>query len=203
MSLMTREDMLRELELLPVWTLRSPMPAQFEPELPVRPQLESVPTVAIMEPVLEVAVLEQVVLEEAVLEETLPEPQVFRHIISEDSDYLFVLPDTSAQADEERLLRNIFMAMKVKTKSPEASANTLDTFAASNAKLIITMGDKAAQSLLQTTESLENLRGKTHAWQGARLVATYDVAHLLQTSTDKAKAWDDLCLAMQALQDIK
>ncbi|HSH54096.1 MAG TPA: hypothetical protein VK967_03625 [Methylotenera sp.] len=192
MSLMTREDMLRELELLPVWTLRSPMPAQLEPELPMPLQVESAPAVAVIEAVIE-----------TVVEEALPESQVFRHILSEEGDYLFVLTDTPAQADEERLLRNIFMAMKVKSKSPVASANTLDIFAASNAKLIITMGEKAVQSLLQTTESLENLRGKTHAWQGARLVATYDAAHLLQTSTDKAKAWNDLCLAMQALQDIK
>lgn len=188
MSSMTREDMLRELELLPVWTLRSPTPAQLKPELPIPPQVESAPAVAIVE---------------AVVEEALPEPQVLQHIVSEEGDYLFVLTDIPAQADEERLLRNIFMAMKVKTKSPDISENTLDIVAASNAKLIITMGEKAAQSLLQTTEPLENLRGKTHAWQGASLVATYDVVHLLQTSTDKAKAWDDLCLAMQALQDLK
>lgn len=196
MSLMTREDMLRELELLPVWTLRNPTPAQLEPELPVLPQIESAPIVIVEEAAVEV-----------VVEAALPEPQVFRHIVSEEGDYLFVLPEAAAQADEERLLRNIFIAMKVKTKSPDispdTSANTLDIFAASNAKLIITMGEKAAQSLLQTTEPLEDLRGKTHAWQSASLVATYDVAHLLQTSTDKAKAWNDLCLAMQALQDIK
>ena len=188
MSLMTREDMLRELELLPVWTLRSPMPAQLEPELPMPLQVESAPAVAVVE---------------EVVEEALPEPQVFRHILSEEGDYLFVLADTPAQADEERLLRNIFIAMKVKSKSPVASANTLDIFTASNAKLIITMGEKAVQSLLQTTEPLESLRGKTHAWQGASLVATYDVVHLLKTSTDKAKTWGDLCLAMQALQTIK
>jgi DNA polymerase len=194
MSLMTREDMLRELELLPVWTLRNPMPAQFEPVLPIPPQVESAPAVALVETVVE---------EVVVVEEALPEPQVFRHILSEEGDYLFVLADIAAQADEERLLRNIFMAMKVKAKSPETSANTLDVFAASNAKLVITMDEKAAQRLLQTTEPLENLRGNIHAWQGASLVATYNLAHLLQTSTDKAKAWSDLCLAMQALQDIK
>ena len=195
MSLMTREDMLRELELLPVWTLRSPLPESAEPEIP--PQVESAPAVAVIEEIVEA------VVEATVIEAALPEPQVFRHIVSEEGDYLFVLADTPAQADEERLLRNIFMAMKVKTKSPDISANTLDIVSASNAKLVITMGEKAAQSLLQTTEPLENLRGKTHAWQGASLVATYDVVHLLQTSTDKAKAWDDLCLAMQALQDVK
>lgn len=196
MSLMTREDMLRELELLPVWTLRSPMPERFEPDLTKSPQIEAAPAVAPVEAVVE-----------AVVEVALPEPQVFRHILSEEGDYLFVLPETAASADEERLLRNIFVAMKVKTKSPDippdTSANTLDIFAASNVKLIITMGEKAAQSLLQTTEPLENLRGKPHTWQSASLVATYDLAHLLQTATDKAKAWNDLCLAMQALQDIK
>jgi DNA polymerase len=197
MSLMTREDMLRELELLPVWTLRSPLAERLEPELSPAPQIESAPIVAVVKemPAEEIA--------EAVVEVALPQPQVFRHIASEEGDYLFVLADNPVQVDEERLLRNIFMAMKVKTKPPATSANTLDIFAASNAKLVIAMGEQVAQSLLQTTEPLDHLRGKPHAWQGTSLVATYDVAHLLATSVDKAKTWSDLCLAMQALQDIK
>jgi hypothetical protein len=189
MSLMTREDMLRELELLPVWTLRSPLPERFEPELP-KPQVESEPTVIVVE---EAAV-------EVVAEAALPELPVFRHIASEEGDYLFVLPDAAAGADEERLLRNIFMAMKIKTKPSDTSANTLDIFTACNAKLVIAMGEQVAQGLLQTTEPLENLRGKTHTWQGASLVATYDAAHLLVASADKVKAWGDLCLAMQTLR---
>jgi hypothetical protein len=189
MSLMTREDMLRELELLPVWTLRSPLPERFEPELP-KPQVESEPTVIVVE---EAAV-------EVVAEAALPELPVFRHIASEEGDYLFVLPDAAAGADEERLLRNIFMAMKIKTKPSDTSANTLDIFTACNAKLVIAMGEQVAQGLLQTTEPLENLRGKTHTWQGASLVATYNAAHLLVAPADKAKTWGDLCLAMQTLR---
>lgn len=197
MSLMTREDMLRELELLPVWTLRNPLPERLEPELSSTPQIKSAPIVS----VLEEAPVEEAV--EAVVEVTIQESKVFKHIASEEGDYLFVLADTPAQADEERLLRNIFMAMKIKTKLPDSSAKTLEILTAYNAKLVIAMSEQVAQALLQTTEPLETLRGKPHAWQGASLVATYDVAHLLAASADKAKAWDDLCLAMQTLLDLK
>ncbi|NOS98969.1 MAG: uracil-DNA glycosylase, partial [Methylotenera sp.] len=34
-----------------------------------------------------------------------------------------------------------------------------------------------------------------------KLVATYDAGHLVVNVQDKAKAWRDLCMAMQALQE--
>ncbi len=212
--MMTREDMLRELELLPVWQLRAPLPSQVT--LP-----QTMP-----EPVLQTksAPIAPAVLIEAAIEEALPnqiehavtdiapilvvEPQVinksvFRHIESEEGDWLFVLADTVPEADEAQLLRNIFMAMGIKTKSTEALAITMDVLATVKPKLVIAMGETTAQYLVQSTELLVNLRGTLHAWHGIALVATYDLAHLLRILPDKAKAWDDLCLAMQTLQRLK
>ena len=39
------------------------------------------------------------------------------------------------------------------------------------------------------------LRGTVHQWRGVPLVVTYHPAYLLRQPADKAKAWDDLCLA--------
>jgi hypothetical protein len=39
------------------------------------------------------------------------------------------------------------------------------------------------------------LRGKVHTYQGVPLVVTYHPAYLLRNLPDKARAWDDLCLA--------
>ncbi len=63
-------------------------------------------------------------------------------------------------------------------------------------KLIIAMGRFAVQSLLKTTEPIGRLRGRVHRYEGVPVIVTYHPADLLRTPIDKAKAWADLCLAM-------
>ncbi len=63
-------------------------------------------------------------------------------------------------------------------------------------KLIIAMGRFAVQSLLKTTEPIGRLRGRVHHYEGVPVIVTYHPAYLLRTPIDKAKAWADLCLAM-------
>ena len=62
-------------------------------------------------------------------------------------------------------------------------------------KLILVLGRIAAQSLLDTQETVGRLRGRVHAFQNVPLVVTYHPAYLLRTLPDKARAWEDLCLA--------
>ena len=62
-------------------------------------------------------------------------------------------------------------------------------------KIILAMGRFAVQSLLRTNEPIGKLRGRVHQFQGVPLIVTYHPAYLLRNLEDKAKAWDDLCLA--------
>lgn len=62
-------------------------------------------------------------------------------------------------------------------------------------RVIIVLGRFAAQSLLQTQTPVGKLRGKVHEVDGVPVVVTYHPAYLLRTLTDKARAWEDLCLA--------
>jgi uracil-DNA glycosylase family 4 len=62
--------------------------------------------------------------------------------------------------------------------------------------VVLVMGRLAAQALLQSTEPFGKLRGQLHALHGRKTVVTYDAPYLLRCPADKAKAWDDLCLAM-------
>ena len=62
-------------------------------------------------------------------------------------------------------------------------------------KIILAMGAFAVQSLLRSTEPVGKLRGRVHRYQGVPLVVTYHPAYLLRSPQDKAKAWEDLCLA--------
>jgi DNA polymerase len=62
--------------------------------------------------------------------------------------------------------------------------------------VVLVMGRLAAQALLQSSEPFGKLRGQVHSLHGAKTVLTYDATYLLRNPADKAKAWDDLCLAM-------
>jgi DNA polymerase len=66
-------------------------------------------------------------------------------------------------------------------------------------KIIVAMGRFAVQSLLQTSEPIGKLRGQVHRYQGVPVIVTYHPAYLLRTPGDKAKAWADLCLALETV----
>ncbi len=63
--------------------------------------------------------------------------------------------------------------------------------------LVFLMSRLGAQALLETDEPLGRLRGQVHDLWGLPAVVSYDLGTLLRTPTEKAKAWDDLCLALQ------
>ena len=60
--------------------------------------------------------------------------------------------------------------------------------------VICTLGRFAAQTLLQSTESMGRLRGKIFDYQGAKLVPTYHPAALLRNAQWKRPTWEDLKL---------
>ncbi len=67
-------------------------------------------------------------------------------------------------------------------------------------KVILAMGAVAVQSLLRSTEPVGRLRSKVHRYQGVPLIVTYHPAYLLRSPQEKARAWDDLCLAVECVQ---
>lgn len=70
-------------------------------------------------------------------------------------------------------------------------------------KLIVALGRVAVVNLLAREASIASLRGRLHAYRGIPLVVTYHPAYLLRSLHDKAKAWEDLCFAVDALQSLK
>lgn len=227
MTLMTREDVLRELELLPVWQLREPLPSQ----MPLPSTLEDIPlkiaavendsadvpliVVNKLEPidinevaVPEVSIIEEatiavaLVAEELITQETQQvEHLAFNHIASEDGAWIFVLPHAPLHADEALLMHNICKAMRIVVKPAVQVESLITLIQAAQPKILIAMGEATAQAILQSTETLTSMRGKLHQSNGVPLVVTYDLTCLLQNRSDKAKAWDDLRLAMTALQN--
>ncbi|HQS31653.1 uracil-DNA glycosylase family protein [Polaromonas sp.] len=66
--------------------------------------------------------------------------------------------------------------------------------------VVLVMGRLAAQAVLQSSEPLGKLRGQVHRLHGTKVVVTYDAAVLLRSPLEKAKAWEDLCLAIEVSQ---
>jgi DNA polymerase len=67
-------------------------------------------------------------------------------------------------------------------------------------RLILAMGRFAVQALLRSDEPIGRLRGRVHRYQGVPLIVTYHPDYLLRNLPEKARAWDDLCLAAEVFE---
>ena len=66
-------------------------------------------------------------------------------------------------------------------------------------KVLLALGTFAAQTLLQTKESIGKLRGRIHRYYGVPLVVTYHPAALLRNPSWKRPTWEDVQLARRIL----
>ncbi len=82
----------------------------------------------------------------------------------------------------------------------ELAAEVAALIAQTRPDVMVVMGRLAAQAVLQSGEPLGKLRGQVHLLHGVKTVVTYDAAVLLRSPQDKAKAWEDLCLAMELVK---
>ena len=67
-------------------------------------------------------------------------------------------------------------------------------------KVIVALGEFAAQTLLRSEVPITRLRGTWGEYQGVRLMPTFHPAYLLRSPQEKAKAWEDLKQVMAALK---
>ncbi len=70
-------------------------------------------------------------------------------------------------------------------------------------KLIVALGRPAAQTLLQGEVKISAARGQLFRFSEIPVLVTYHPAYLLRTLGDKAKAWEDLCLARRTMKTLK
>jgi uracil-DNA glycosylase family 4 len=66
-------------------------------------------------------------------------------------------------------------------------------------RCIVALGRAGAAAVLGSDAPLANWRGRCHAHASVPVVVTFSPAFLLRHPADKAKAWADLCLAVQAI----
>jgi uracil-DNA glycosylase len=188
--MMTREDILRELELLPVWTLRNPpelQALQLEPAVvETKAQIESEP---IIEPVI-VAEVNHVAMEAHLDKAVAVEKTV--------KSWAFVCTVSAAQADECALLmNNIIQATHLGLDDyvllPDVQA--LNNYQVAD---VFLFGFDAAQSFLQM--NAESLRGKAHTVDDVRYWVSYHPEQMLQNPMLKREVWRDMQMAMPSLR---
>lgn len=70
-------------------------------------------------------------------------------------------------------------------------------------RIILAMGKFAAHALLGLADDtpVGRLRGQVHRWRDIPLVVTYHPSYLLRSPAEKARAWDDLCLAAAVIDE--
>jgi len=174
----SREDVLRELELLPVWKLRAPITTEIQPQVKTTFNTET-----------------QAEIKAEVKTEILPvalEPSAYVCTVSDDKKWAFIWPASLIlSASQSTLFKNILVALKI-TKSTQMQVSKIEEIQTS---VIILMGEEAAQKVLGTVESIETLRGKSYLLHSTPTIVTYHPSDLLQSLQLKPKTWEDLCLA--------
>ena len=68
-------------------------------------------------------------------------------------------------------------------------------------KIICALGTFAAQTLLDTKETIGKLRGRFFEYQSTKFLATYHPAYLLRNPDDKKKVWADIKKVRDFLQE--
>jgi DNA polymerase len=107
---------------------------------------------------------------------------------------------------------NVYIANIVKCRPPNNRTPEADEIATClpylqqqialiKPKLIVALGKTAATSLLGRDATLGSLRGTLHDYHGIPLIVTFHPAYLLRSPAEKAKAWQDLCFAVQRMTE--
>lgn len=247
---MTREDMLRELELLPQWKLREPVHThahsiaktdaleakQDAPYRPIETPIEKPPVEKLQPDVrnMDWQALQDCVKNCQACDLAKTRTQTVFGVGDPNADWLIVGEAPGAEEDKRgepfvgqagKLLDNMLAAIHLKRGENVYIANVLKCRPPQNRdpngeevqkcdpylkrqveliqpKIIIALGKFAAQSLLNTESSISSLRGKLHQYHGVPVVITFHPAYLLRSPLEKAKAWEDLCLARETMKTL-
>jgi DNA polymerase len=105
---------------------------------------------------------------------------------------------------------DVYIANVVKCRPPENRTPEHDEIATCSPfllrqlefirpKVIVCLGNVAAQNLLGTNKSISHFRGQWFDFRGSRLIATYHPAYLLRNPAAKSDVWTDLKKVMSVL----
>jgi uracil-DNA glycosylase len=247
----SRDDVMKELGLTPVWQLRVPVqaePAAKTVQSAAAPDAAAEPVVVRGLPKVppldaraaRIATLDWLQLKESVAGCVACPLHAGRTktvfgVGDEAADWLFVGEGPGAEEDAKgepfvgqagKLLdnmlgaiqlkrgRNVYIANVVKCRPPgnrnpepgevaQCEPYLQRQIALIRPKLIVALGKVAAVNLLKRDAAVASMRGKVHQYQGIPLIVTYHPAYLLRSLPEKAKAWVDLCFAVETMRGLQ
>ncbi len=194
-----REDMLRELELLPMWRSRvAPVMVGEDPAVALPQETAAEPIAPMPEPPVIVALVPEEVA-------VAPVVAIVAHSISNSpapaatptvtTTWLLVCPD-SADADQQRLLQAIIQAMHLPEAEWTLSHHAL-TMADTQCRFVLLFGVEAANAYFNTAFSeVAPLRGQVQQQGDTRVVITHHPAQMLAQPLLKREVWQDVCLLL-------
>ena len=159
-------------------------------------ELELLPMWKLRAPLSPMLADEPVVANKVVTESTQNVQLNVDYFVSENNAWVFICPvDRIDTASQSMLLDNLFNALQIKAKK------SIVNLAEINAKMLIAMGEKTAQMLLNSHATMDDLRAKQHVLHNLPLIVTYSAAEMLEHLPNKAKTWHDLCTASNLAGD--
>ena len=108
---------------------------------------------------------------------------------------------------DEIYIANIIPSPASQSGSPPSEeirpcrAQILDLIDTLKPKVILTLGRTATQTLLETTQSVTNIRGTWQEIKGIPLMPTFHPVHLLRNPAGKRPVWSDIQNVMKFLKD--
>ena len=199
-----REDILRELELLPVWRLRTPVAESTLPAITVRtsPEVSTESLIEQSSQVLIETIGADQVIELRVGSEPAPIAEILENKQPEiapapliQSPWFLMCPkvdDAAAQA----LLQNIVRALKLAPEELHVSHQPLKV-AQVQSRFAVLFGLEAANAFLGTNHlDLVSIRGQLFTHDDMRYVITHHPDAMLANPLLKKEVWHDLCLLL-------
>lgn len=199
-----REDILRELELLPVWRLRTPVAESTLPAITVRtsPEVSTESLIEQSSQVLIETIGADPVIELRVGSEPAPIAEIPENKQPEiapapliQSSWCLMCPkvdDAAAQA----LLQNIVRALKLAPEELHVSHQPFKV-AEVQSRFAVLFGLEAANAFLGTNHlDLVSIRGQLFTHDDMRYVITHHPDAMLANPLLKKEVWHDLCLLL-------
>lgn len=213
---LNREDMLRELELLPVWRARLPAPASLQAatvaEPVATPLVAEVAVEVVAEPVVEAAVpevVEMVVPVSIALEQTpqSPLPEVNEPLTEVAVELLVQTPwllycPQAEDAQSQQLLQNILRALQLPLEVVTLYQQQLVS-AQVGSRFCVLFGLDAANRFLAADHlEIAAVRGKMLTDGDRQVVVTHHPQTMLENPLLKREVWQDLCLLLAKYAEV-
>ncbi|WP_370583275.1 hypothetical protein [Methylophilus sp. QUAN] len=212
---LNREDMLRELELLPVWRARVPAPTSLQAatvvEAVATPLVAEVAVEVVAEPVVEAVTPEVVELEvpvsiefeqapQAPLPEVNEPPEVAVELLVQTPWLLYCSQTEDAQS--QQLLQNILRALQLPLEVVTLYQQQLVS-AQVDSRFCVLFGLDAANRFLAADHlEIAAVRGKILTDGDRQVVVTHHPQAMLENSLLKREVWQDLCLLLAKYAEV-